>query len=83
MTRKTVRSYMAAAAILASALLVPTLGRAQTAQTKGKVVEEIVARVNNEIVTLSDLDKARESLREDVQQDCPGCPQDRFDALYK
>ncbi len=83
MTRKTLRSYLAAAAILASALLVPALGRGQTAQTKGKVVEEIVARVNNEIVTLTDLDKARESLREDVQQDCVGCPQDKFDALYK
>ncbi len=74
---------LAAAALLAPALLVPMIGRAQTASSKGKIVEEIVARVNNEIVTLSDLDKARESLHEDVQQDCPGCPADKFDALYK
>src|ERR1700722_4768145 len=83
MTRKTMCMSLAAAALLAPALLVPMLGRAQTASSKGKIVEEIVARVNNEIVTLTDLDKARESLREDVQQDCPGCPQDKFDALYK
>jgi len=75
--------YLAALAIPAAALLVPMLGRAQTASTKGKIVEEIVARVNNEIVTLTDLDKALEALREDVQQDCPGCPQDKFDVLYK
>jgi peptidyl-prolyl cis-trans isomerase SurA len=76
-------SYLAAAAVLAATLFVPAFGRAQTSSTKGKVVEEIVARVNNEIVTLTDLDKARESLREDVQQDCPGCPPDKLDTLYK
>src|ERR1700677_497915 len=83
MTRKTMRTYMAAAAIVVPALLVPILGRGQTSQTKGKVVEEIVVRVNNEIVTLTDLDKARGSLREDVQQDCGGCPPEKVDALYK
>jgi peptidyl-prolyl cis-trans isomerase SurA len=37
-----------------------------------KVVEEIVARVNNEIITRSELDKARGSAQEDAEQECKG-----------
>lgn len=36
----------------------------------GKTVEEIIARVNNEIITRSELDKARASAEEDARQDC-------------
>jgi len=39
---------------------------------KGKTVEEIVARVNNEIITRSELDKARDSAEEDARADCSG-----------
>jgi len=39
---------------------------------EGKVVEEIVARVNNEIITKSELDKARGAAAEDAQQECSG-----------
>jgi peptidyl-prolyl cis-trans isomerase SurA len=39
---------------------------------EGKVVEEIVARVNNEIITYSELQKARATAAEDAQQDCTG-----------
>src|SRR5205814_1628558 len=37
-----------------------------------KTVEEIIARVNNEIITRSDLDKARVSAEEDARQECQG-----------
>jgi peptidyl-prolyl cis-trans isomerase SurA len=37
---------------------------------EGKTVEEIIARVNNEIITRSELDKARASAEEDARQDC-------------
>jgi len=40
--------------------------------TEGKVVEEIIARVNNEIITRSELDKARAQAGEDAQQECSG-----------
>jgi peptidyl-prolyl cis-trans isomerase SurA len=43
------------------------------AQTKGKVVEQIIARVNNEIITRSDLERARNSLQEEARQDCRKC----------
>jgi peptidyl-prolyl cis-trans isomerase SurA len=39
---------------------------------EGKVVEEIVARVNNEIITTSELQKARAAAAEDAQQECSG-----------
>jgi peptidyl-prolyl cis-trans isomerase SurA len=53
------------------------------AQSKGKVVEEIVARVNNEIITLTDFRKAEDTLREEVAQDCKNCPQEKLDSEFK
>jgi peptidyl-prolyl cis-trans isomerase SurA len=38
----------------------------------GRVVEEIIARVNNEIITRSDYEKARAAAAEDAKQDCQG-----------
>jgi peptidyl-prolyl cis-trans isomerase SurA len=38
----------------------------------GKVVEEIIARVNNEIITRSELDKARAAAEDDARQECQG-----------
>ena len=38
----------------------------------GKTVEEIVARVNNEIITLSEYEKARQTAEEDARQECQG-----------
>jgi len=37
-----------------------------------KTIEEIIARVNNEIITRSDLDKARVASEEDARQECQG-----------
>src|SRR5260370_5686180 len=36
----------------------------------GKTVEEIIARVNNEIITRSEYDKARQTAQEDVKSEC-------------
>ncbi len=38
----------------------------------GKTVEEIVARVNNEIITLTEYEKARQSAGDDAKQECQG-----------
>jgi peptidyl-prolyl cis-trans isomerase SurA len=51
-------------------------------QGNGLVVEEIIARVNNEIITLSDYQKAEAQLHEEVQHDCQNCNQERMDAMY-
>src|ERR1700687_1235037 len=37
-----------------------------------KTVEEIIARVNNEIITLPELDKARVAAEDDARQECQG-----------
>src|ERR1700736_4535383 len=42
------------------------------AASEGKVVEEIIARVNNEIITRSELDKGRSAAEEEATQECNG-----------
>ena len=37
---------------------------------KGRVIEEIIARVNNEIITRSEYEKAKSSAQEDAKQEC-------------
>ena len=44
------------------------------------MVEEIVARVNNQIITLSDYKKAVGLLQGEVAHDCQGCPPDKIQA---
>lgn len=48
------------------------------AQTKGTVVEEIVARVNNEIVTREDLERARASLETEAREACATCSEEKI-----
>ena len=49
--------------------------------SNSKVVEEIIARVNNEIITKSDLDRARASAEEDAKAECQGkCTPDQLKA---
>lgn len=65
------------AAAATVALLTPGTLRAQA---KGAVVEEIVARVNNQIITLSDYNQAVGLLQGEVEHDCQGCPPDKIQA---
>ena len=51
--------------------------------SKAVLVEEIVARVNNQIITLSDYEKAAQGLAEEVRQDCQNCTQDQLQAQMK
>src|SRR5216684_5196581 len=38
----------------------------------GRTVKEIIARVNNEIITKSEYEKSRQSAEDDARQDCQG-----------
>lgn len=71
----------ALAAALCVACLTPTCARAQT---QGQIIEDILARVNDRIITLSDYQKALDALPQEVQQDCqqqqPPCSQDQMQA---
>src|ERR1700730_5138395 len=53
------------------------------AQSKGTVIEEIIARVNNQVITLSDYQKADQTLHQEIAQDCQNCPAPKVDAEYK
>jgi peptidyl-prolyl cis-trans isomerase SurA len=48
----------------------PASAPAAASTGEGKVVEEIVARVNNEVITRSELDHARATVDDEVKQDC-------------
>lgn len=61
-------------------LLIPSAVRAQN---KSTVVEEIIARVNNDVITMSDYQRADQQLREEVAHDCTGCPTDKVQTEYK
>jgi peptidyl-prolyl cis-trans isomerase SurA len=54
-------------------LIFAGLGIPASAQNKGTVVEEIVARVNNEIITREDLAKAHASLEGEARDACSKC----------
>jgi peptidyl-prolyl cis-trans isomerase SurA len=72
--------WILSGALVVSAALVPSAARAQA---KALVVEEIIARVNNDVITMSDYQKAEEQLREEVAHDCQGCAQDKLMAEFK
>jgi peptidyl-prolyl cis-trans isomerase SurA len=52
-----------------------------------RIVEQIIARVNNEIVTSSEYERSKADLKTEVMQDCPACTpaqiQDRLVPLEK
>jgi len=62
-------------------LVVPPQVHAQS--SKGTVIEEIVARVNNDAITLSDVQKADQALHEEIAHDCQGCPAEKMEEIYK
>jgi len=63
-----------AALVSSLALFLCLLPRGLAAQEgKGRVVEEIIARVNNDIVTLSEYERALGTLGQEARQDCPTC----------
>jgi peptidyl-prolyl cis-trans isomerase SurA len=67
--------WISTLAIFASALLAPAWSRAQSQPV---VVEQIIARVNNQIITMSDYQKAAAGLQQEVQQDCQNCTQQQI-----
>lgn len=68
---------------VAGVVILIAAGQAPAQSTKGAVVEEIVARVNNEIITLSDFQEANQELQREVAQDCQACTPDKIQAEIK
>jgi peptidyl-prolyl cis-trans isomerase SurA len=64
-------------------LLATLLPPSVLAQAKPAADADIVARVNDDVITLSDYQKAEQQLRDEVAHDCQGCPPDQIDAHFK
>jgi peptidyl-prolyl cis-trans isomerase SurA len=63
------------------AIVLTLFAAAAAAQEKGKTVEEIVARVNNEIITRSEYERARDQAADEARQDCPGCTAEQVQSV--
>jgi peptidyl-prolyl cis-trans isomerase SurA len=72
-------SFALVVLVLLAAVLPPRV----RAQAKPAADADIVARVNNDVITLADYQKAGQQLRDEVSHDCQGCPQDQIDAQFK
>jgi peptidyl-prolyl cis-trans isomerase SurA len=69
--------------LVALILLVALLPASVHAQAKPADDADIVARVNDNVITLFDYQKAEDQLRTEVAQDCQGCSPDQIDAQFK
>jgi hypothetical protein len=78
--KKRTEFWIASLSICAALLLAPAGSRAQS---KGETVEEIIARVNNEIITMSDYRKASAGLLQEAQQDCQNCTPEQIQTEVK
>jgi peptidyl-prolyl cis-trans isomerase SurA len=54
-----------------------------SAQTKPTPTGEIVARVNDQVITLAEYQKAEQQLRDEAAQDCQGCPPEKIEAQFE
>ncbi|MGD0403465.1 MAG: peptidylprolyl isomerase [Candidatus Acidiferrales bacterium] len=75
--------FAAIFALVALVLLAALLPASVRAQAKPLADADIVARVNNDVITLADYQKAEQQLRDELAHDCQGCPQDQIDAQFK
>lgn len=78
--RAACRIAIAFSIVCLCAALVPSAARAQA---KAAVIEEIIARVNNDIITQSDYQKADAQLHDEIAHDCQGCQPDKLADEYK
>jgi peptidyl-prolyl cis-trans isomerase SurA len=69
--------------LVALASLVALPAPSVRAQAKPAADADVVARVNNDVITLADYQKAEKELRDEAARDCQGCPQDQIDAKFK
>jgi peptidyl-prolyl cis-trans isomerase SurA len=72
-----------ALALLAALIPATSQAQGQQAQAKPASAEEIVASVNNDVITLAEYQKAEQQLRDEVTHDCQGCPPDKIDVQFE
>ena len=69
--------------LIALVLLAALVPGSLRAQAKPAANADIIARVNNDVITLPEYQKAEQQLHDEVTHDCAGCPPDQMDALFK
>ena len=70
--------------LLTVAAGVPAGLRAQAKPPAAAVADgDIVARVNNDVITLAEYQKAEQRLRDEAAHDCAGCTPEQIDAQFK
>jgi peptidyl-prolyl cis-trans isomerase SurA len=69
--------------LVALASLAALLPARVRAQAKPATDADIVAHVNNDVITLPDFQKAEQQLRDELAHDCEGCPPEKIDAQFK
>src|SRR6202050_661908 len=67
----------------ALAWLAPPAPSGVRAQAKPAADTEIVARVNNDVITLAAYQKAEQQLRGEAARDCADCPPEKIEAQFK
>jgi len=67
-------------ALVLLAALIPAGAHAQAKPATGA---EVVARVNNDVITLVDYQKAEQQLRDEVAHDCADCPPEKLETQFK
>jgi peptidyl-prolyl cis-trans isomerase SurA len=67
----------------ALALLAAVVPSGAHAQATLAPAEEVVARVNNDVITVSAYQKAEQQLRDEVTHDCADCPPEKIAARFK
>jgi peptidyl-prolyl cis-trans isomerase SurA len=65
-----INSMMKLSLVLIASACLPTLAVAQS----GQVVEEVITRVNNQIITRSEFERSKDQLKEEVKQQDPKDP---------
>lgn len=59
------------------------LGAQQPPIPKGQVIEQIIARVNDSIITSHQYKQALNALHGEIKQDCPSCSKEQRNARYE
>lgn len=75
------KALCAIAVLLAAPALATGQGNDSPAGGK-RVVEEIIVRVNNEIITSSELTRAKQALLRELTEECEGCTQEQVHAKF-
>jgi len=80
MKNRHLASFVTLGTLALLATLIPPSARGQARPASSG---EIVASVNNDVITLAEYQKAEQQLRDEVTHDCQACPPEKIDAQFK